>query len=115
MNLTVGAGRTVILSTAPLSGARDAVAPWGTVAGLVWLVPVASNRNGVERVATTFGLTGAEERLLVPLSAGRTLAEVAEALRNSIHTARSQLKSIQRYGPCSGAPCPPSLAVLSTT
>jgi DNA-binding CsgD family transcriptional regulator len=43
-----------------------------------------------------FALTGAEERLLVCLSGGSNLTNTAEALRISIHTARSQLKAIQR-------------------
>jgi DNA-binding CsgD family transcriptional regulator len=50
----------------------------------------------VRRIATLFALTGAEERLLAHLAAGLNLSTTAESLRVSIHTARSQLKAIQR-------------------
>jgi DNA-binding CsgD family transcriptional regulator len=50
----------------------------------------------VNRISTLFALTSAEEKLLVHLSAGARLTDVAETLRISIHTARSQLKAIQR-------------------
>jgi DNA-binding CsgD family transcriptional regulator len=52
--------------------------------------------NPVRRIATLFALTGAEERLLAHLAAGSSLTTTAESLRVSIHTARSQLKAIQR-------------------
>jgi DNA-binding CsgD family transcriptional regulator len=95
--LTVGpTGRPVILSTAPISGSVDAFAQWGSAAGLLWLVPVPSTVSSVRRVAMLFALTAAEERLLARLADGSNLTHIAETLRISIHTARSQLKAIQR-------------------
>jgi DNA-binding CsgD family transcriptional regulator len=97
VSLTVGpAGRSVILSTAPLSESVETLAPWGSSAGIVWLVPMRQSPNPVRRIATLFALTGAEERLLAHLAAGSSLTTTAESLRVSIHTARSQLKAIQR-------------------
>lgn len=97
LHLTIGPGaKTVVLSTAPLSDRGESFEPWGGAAGLVWLAPFTPSAGPLKRVATLFALTPAEERLLAPLSHGSALAEVADALQVSIHTARTQLKSIQR-------------------
>jgi DNA-binding CsgD family transcriptional regulator len=96
VSLTIDpSGRTVLLSTAPISEPA-AFAPWNSAAGLVWLVPICQSLKPVNRISTLFALTSAEEKLLVHLSAGARLTDVAETLRISIHTARSQLKAIQR-------------------
>jgi DNA-binding CsgD family transcriptional regulator len=96
VRLTLGiAKRAVILSAAPFSRDANSGVP-GEAAGLVWLVPSATTSNAVRQVASLFGLTAAEERLLARLSAGSLLAEAAESLQVSIHTARTQLKAIQR-------------------
>jgi DNA-binding CsgD family transcriptional regulator len=89
-------GKTVILSTAPLSDSRAPLASWSAAAGLVWLVPMSSIAKPIKRIGLLFALTSAEEKLLVRLSSGERLGDVAEGLRISIHTARSQLKAIQR-------------------
>jgi DNA-binding CsgD family transcriptional regulator len=97
VRLTVGpAKRTVILSTAPFSNSSGAFAPWERAAGLVWLLPSATTASAVKRIANLFVLTAAEERLLARLSAGSLLAETANSLQISVHTARNQLKAIQR-------------------
>jgi DNA-binding CsgD family transcriptional regulator len=97
VQLTFGpAKRTVILSTAPFSNSSDALAPWEGAAGLVWLVPCTTTSDAVTRVAKLFVLTIAEERLLALLSTDSSVGEAAESLQISIHTARNQLKAIQR-------------------
>jgi DNA-binding CsgD family transcriptional regulator len=47
-----------------------------------------------ERIAAVLELTAAEGRLVAQLIAGRELASAAERLDISIHTARSQIKSV---------------------
>jgi DNA-binding CsgD family transcriptional regulator len=47
-----------------------------------------------DRVAAILGLTSAEGRLVAQLVEGRELADAAERLGISVHTARSQLKSV---------------------
>jgi len=96
LNLTIAPAGKTVLSTAPLSNTSDGVEPWGAAAGLVWLAPFTLRAGPLKQVATLFALTPAEERLLALLSNGGSLAEVADALHISIHTARTQLKSIQR-------------------
>jgi DNA-binding CsgD family transcriptional regulator len=97
VQLTVGpVKRTVMFSTAPFSNSSDTYSPWEGAAGLVWLVPSATTSSAVDRIAKLFALTAAEERLLARLSEGSSLAEAADSLQISIHTARNQLKAIQR-------------------
>jgi DNA-binding CsgD family transcriptional regulator len=47
-----------------------------------------------DRIAAILGLTSAEGRLVAQLTEGRELADAAERLGISVHTARSQLKSV---------------------
>jgi DNA-binding CsgD family transcriptional regulator len=47
-----------------------------------------------DRIAAILGLTSAEGRLVAQLVEGREMGEAAEWLGISIHTARSQLKSV---------------------
>jgi DNA-binding CsgD family transcriptional regulator len=47
-----------------------------------------------ERIASVLGLTAAEGRLVAQLVEGKELADAAERLGISIHTARSQVKSV---------------------
>jgi DNA-binding CsgD family transcriptional regulator len=47
-----------------------------------------------DRIAAILGLTSAEGRLVAQLVEGRELADAAERLGVSVHTARSQLKSV---------------------
>jgi DNA-binding CsgD family transcriptional regulator len=97
VRLTVGpSGRKFILSTVPACESNRSLASWGSAAGIVWYVPVQSTCNAAKRIAALFALTIAEEKLLNCLSVGNALGAAADALRISIHTARSQLKSIQR-------------------
>lgn len=54
----------------------------------------ARNQPRQERIAAILGVTAAESLLLARLAAGDGLAEAAAAIGISIHTARSQLKSL---------------------
>lgn len=90
--------------TAPRSAPLCSEGPSGALelsllAGLSGLsgpsvVVVLSPRQGRARLAATFGLTAAEERLCLALKEGRTLREVAERYAVSIHTVRSQLQAV---------------------
>jgi len=94
--LTVGtSARRVMLSTAPLSETTNP-GSWGGPLGLVWLTPAHLTSGPTSLIADLFGLTAAEDRLLKSLAAGTSLSETAKTLRVSIHTARTQLKSIQQ-------------------
>jgi DNA-binding CsgD family transcriptional regulator/PAS domain-containing protein len=95
--LIIGASaRTMVLSTAPLSEASEAFSSWGSATGLVWVAPAQPAASPAIRIAGLFGLTHAEERLLEHLAAGASLVEAASTLHVSIHTARTQLKSVQQ-------------------
>jgi len=63
---------------------------------LVWITPIALRQDVGRDMARLFDLTAAERRILDKLIAGGDLREAAAALRISIHTARTQLKSIFR-------------------
>jgi DNA-binding CsgD family transcriptional regulator len=89
-------GRATILTTAPLSGAVEVLGMPRSGAGIVWLIPTAQTRHPTARMGHLFELTQAEERLLAALSCGQSLNEAAAAFHISVHTARSQLKSLQR-------------------
>ena len=88
-------GERLILSMAPMSDTSGVFAPWGAGAGLVWLTSASPTVNAAKRVASVFALTGAEERLLGLLAAGHSLGDAARSLHVSIHTTRTQLKSLQ--------------------
>lgn len=61
---------------------------------LVWLSPVVPNAETAADIATMFGLTAAETRLIARLIAGDDLRDAAAHLRISTNTARTQLKSV---------------------
>lgn len=63
---------------------------------LVWITPIALRQDVGRDMARLFDLTPAERRILDKLIAGDDLREAAAALQISIHTARTQLKSIFR-------------------
>jgi DNA-binding CsgD family transcriptional regulator len=63
---------------------------------LVWITPIALRQDVGRDMARLFDLTPAERRILDKLIAGEDLREAAAALQISIHTARTQLKSIFR-------------------
>ncbi len=98
--LTVGSGiRKVMLSTAPFSDTANMVHR-GAAVGLVWLATPQAKSNSAAVIAELFGLTAAEQRLLKTLANGANLAEAADTLGVSIHTVRTQLKSIQQKTGC---------------
>jgi DNA-binding CsgD family transcriptional regulator len=82
-----------IVNGVPISHAEPNPHPVGTVA-LVWVTPVVPNVDVAEDLATLFGLTLAEKRLVRRLVAGDDLREAATNLHVSAHTARTQLKTI---------------------
>jgi DNA-binding CsgD family transcriptional regulator len=82
-----------IVQGAPLS--PHTAAPGSrTAAALVWVIPLTPTPAAARDLAQLFALSAAEERLLEQLLLTDDLTDVAEALRISIHTARSQLKAI---------------------
>jgi DNA-binding CsgD family transcriptional regulator len=66
--------------------------------------PEAQPRAGSEMLAQLYGLTPAEQRLLEGMLQGLSAKEIAEQHRVSVHTVRSQMKSlfsktgVNRYG-----------------
>lgn len=89
-------GRQVMVSMAPIRGTADIVRFWPRAAGLVWVATGVVNTSPLAQVASVFGLTHSELRLLRQLLTGLGVAEAAEASGISVHTARTQLKSVQR-------------------
>ena len=85
----------VMLCTAPLSESTWDARLWGGASGLVWIAPAPVQTSAIDRISSLFGLTPAECRLLARLRDGQSLAEAASNLHISVHTARTQLKSIQ--------------------
>jgi len=63
---------------------------------LVWITPLAPRQDVGREMARLFDLTPAERRILDKLIAGDDLLAAAASLRISIHTARTQLKSMFR-------------------
>jgi len=92
----VSATESIILATAPLTKESRGLAGPATALALVWLVPVLPTTSPVDRFAQLFELTNAERRLLQHLAQGEPLSEIACTLRISVHTARTQLKALQR-------------------
>ena len=86
-------GTQAILSGAPLlPGRMTVVAP--KVMTLVWLTPVVPCIDTAADMAKLFNLSAAEQRLLRRLIAGEDLSGAAQSIKVTVHTARSQLKSI---------------------
>ena len=63
---------------------------------LVWVIPLIATKDPARDVARLFALTAAEVSLLERLLLEEELRDAAAKLGISIHTARSQLKSIFR-------------------
>lgn len=82
-----------IVSGAPLTLAQAKGYPT-QMSALVWLTPLLVNVDAAADFAKLFGLTFAERRLLGRLIIGDGLREAALSLHISLHTARTQLKSI---------------------
>jgi DNA-binding CsgD family transcriptional regulator len=68
----------------------------GPAIGLIWLTSMAAEASPVQQIAQLFGLTAAEERLLLQLAAGEDLRGAADALEVTVNTTRTQLQSIFR-------------------
>jgi DNA-binding CsgD family transcriptional regulator len=82
-----------IASGVPLSHPEPNPSPMSATA-LVWLTSVLPDEDVASDLAMLFDLTLAERRLVGRLIAGEDLREAALALHVSLHTARTQLKSI---------------------
>jgi DNA-binding CsgD family transcriptional regulator/PAS domain-containing protein len=84
-----------IVSGARLSRSTPAPFPIATAA-LVWVTPIVPDTNVAAELAKLFELTPAEQRLVARLITGDELREAALHLHISLHTARTQLKSVYR-------------------
>jgi DNA-binding CsgD family transcriptional regulator len=62
----------------------------------VWIVPCSGQVTPVDKLGQLFELTPAEIRLLQHIVDGKSLREAAAGLHISLHTARTQLKTIFR-------------------
>ena len=84
-----------IVRGAPVCASQSQPEPYpASVAALVWITPVVPDIDVASDLASLCGLTAAEERLVRQLIAGDDLREAASKFNISLHTARSQLKSI---------------------
>jgi DNA-binding CsgD family transcriptional regulator len=63
---------------------------------LLWITPLVPRQDVGRDMARLFDLTPAERRILEKLIAGDDLSAAAASLRISIHTARTQLKTVFR-------------------
>lgn len=95
MSLTpfgLGAGLTV--KAVPLDAMSDGYAPAGA-AVILYVCDAGralSVRNG--ELQNLYGLTGAEARLVEALVAGQSIADYADVTNHSVHTIRTQMKSV---------------------
>jgi len=97
VELTVGLQKQrIFFSTAPFPKLADPLSPWEGASGIVWLTPSTAGLDVITRIAELFKLTAAEAHLLTRVSAGTSLRDAAGAQNISVHTARNQLKAIQR-------------------
>jgi len=86
-------GEQAIVSGAPLAITQDDFNPSRT-SSLVWLTPIVPGADVAADLARLFGLTVAERRLVGRLIAGEDLRDAALSLQISLHTVRTQLKSV---------------------
>lgn len=86
-------GRRYAVLVAPLA-ADDPAFLWATAPGAVVFVtdPWASERLPAEELGPMLGMTAAEARTAIAISAGRTVNQAAEDFGVSVNTIRSQLK-----------------------
>lgn len=89
-------GAEAQVSMTPIPSDVDLGFLTSTPASLIWITPIAPRKDVGHDMARLFELTPAERRILDKLIAGEDLLEAAAALRISIHTARTQLKSMFR-------------------
>lgn len=87
-------GAQAIVAGAPVTLAKSAYPT--ALASLVWLTPIVPDVDVAADLADLFGLTFAERRLVGMLIKGDDLRAASEELHVSLHTARTQLKSIFR-------------------
>ncbi len=106
-NLRAGLGTTLLLTdgachdqavmtTVPLGSSSPINVANKRIAGFVWIVPCAPETSPVNDLGRLFQLSPAEVRLLQRLVDGSSVADAAEQLHISLHTARTQLKVIFR-------------------
>jgi len=89
-------GAEAQVSMTPIPSDVDLGFLTSTPSSLVWITPIAPRNDVGHDMARLFDLTPAERRVLDKLIAGEDLRQAATLLRISIHTARTQLKSIFR-------------------
>jgi DNA-binding CsgD family transcriptional regulator len=86
-------GNQAVMSGAPLGDAHGSLDA-GRVSCLVLLTPIVADVDAAADLAKLYGLTLAEKRLVAELIARENLREAAARLHISLHTARTQLKSV---------------------
>jgi DNA-binding CsgD family transcriptional regulator len=95
--LTEGASRNqAVMTTVPLTSPSPIQVANKRIAGFVWIVPCSGQVTPVDKLGQLFELTPAEIRLLQHIVDGKSLREAAAGLHISLHTARTQLKTIFR-------------------
>ncbi|CAN0574888.1 unnamed protein product, partial [Ectocarpus sp. 12 AP-2014] len=94
--VNVGPSESVIATLDPFRAPPETAVPCAApAAALLSLTDHRIDPTRVEqRLALLFGLTGAEQRLVLGLADDRSLTELADDTGLSIHTLRSQLKAV---------------------
>jgi DNA-binding CsgD family transcriptional regulator len=90
------AGAEAQVSMMPIPADVDFGWVMANPSSLIWITPIAPRTDVGQNMARLFDLTPAERRILDKLMAGEDLRDAAASLRISIHTARTQLKSMFR-------------------
>jgi len=95
--LTDGASRDqAVMTTVPLASSSPIQVASKRISGFFWIVPCSSQITPVDKLGQLFELTPAEIRLLRQIVDGKSVRDAAAQLRISLHTARTQLKTIFR-------------------
>jgi len=95
--LTDGAsGEQAVMTTVPLGSASSIQVANRRIMGFVWVIPCSAEVSSVKSLGQLFKLSPAEIRLLQQLVDGIRLSDSAVQLGISLHTARTQLKTILR-------------------
>jgi DNA-binding CsgD family transcriptional regulator len=89
-------GRQLMVSMAPIGGVADVLNFWPRAAGLVWIATGVVKTSPLAQVGSVFNLTFSELRLVRQLIGGLGVADAAAVSGISVHTTRTQLKSVQR-------------------
>jgi DNA-binding CsgD family transcriptional regulator len=94
LRLRAADGDTLVVLITPFRGHADALSSLQPTAALIFNDPEAQNIPRATAIATAYGLSAAEGRLVALIAAGKNLTEAANCAGISYNTAKTQLKSV---------------------